>query len=130
MSWGTLFFLKMHKKGQKGSKTGQKWPFLPVSDCFSKSYRSISTISGGYIPNTSFICNIERIDPKNAQIWSKKTKNGFFRKKNTFNQKFNREKVKMFSGNLCHTSSYIYCPLESLRKLGENIVKRVKKGQK
>ena len=55
---------------------------------------------------------------------------GFFRKKFTFNQKFYREKVKMLSGNLCHTSSYVYCLLESVRKLGENILKRVKNGQK
>merc|ERR1712240_752287 len=101
----------MHKKGQKGSKTGQNGLFLPVLECFSKSYRSISTISGGYITNISLICNIERIDPNNAQIWSKKTKNGatrIFRKKFTFNRKFNRENVKMFSGNLCHTSRPVH----------------------
>ena len=75
MSRGTLLFRKMHKKVKKWSKTGQKCLFLPVSANFSNSYRPMSTISGRYIPKTSLICNIERIQPNHTSKRSKKVKN-------------------------------------------------------
>ena len=129
VSRGTLFFRKMHKKVKKWSKTGQKCLFWPVSDYFSKSYRPMSTISGRYIPKTSLICNIERIQPNHTSKRSKKVKNRskmafsmFFCPFQTISRRFCRRRRR----NLGQ-----YAP--SLRKTFnwlKTYIKNVKKGQK
>ena len=105
-------------------KNWSKMSFLPVSANFSNSYRPMSTISGRYIPKTSLICNIERIQPNHTSKRSKKVKNRskmaffhVFRPFQTISRKvIGRRRLYLVDISQIHLRSVIYNELNQNSK--------------